>query len=238
MFHHNSPWPIASHRICFYGMLSILPFWTIFLGGFQTIYVFIECFFVCFRLPHCPLDPLLHCEGGLFTGSRDCCVMCGIPRLPVFMDETKNPHFGVVQPLLFMGWSYHNSVILEKTQQKSWVLLQIQMNICNGGWEVRSVAELALCRHWGGEAFIVWQQWREPCLSCSRHKALETQHETWCNHVVRCIHKCLFRRSWYCYCFCWENSIGKFHHSFTLAPKPARIQTARPQTTTKTHHGE
>lgn len=134
--------------------------------------------------------------------------------------------------LITIPWSW------KKTQQKSWVLLQIQMNICNGGWEVRSVAELALCRHWGGEAFIVWQQWREPCLSCSRHKALETQHETWCNHVVRCIHKCLFRRSWYCYCFCWENSIGKFHHSFTLAPKPARIQTARPQTTTKTHHGE
>lgn len=42
------------------------------------------------------------------------------------------------------------------------------------------LTELALCHHWGGEVFIVWQQLREPCLSCSRHKALETQHETSC----------------------------------------------------------
>ena len=244
LFHHNSPWPIASHRICFHGMPSILPCWTIFFcfkGWFWGVskYVFIECFFVCFR--HIPTVHLVH-----FSTAREASslvhvivVSCAASQDSLVSWMKQRIHTLAENCCCYFSWGDLTTIrwSWKTPQQKFWVL-QIQVNICNGGWEVWSVAELALCLHWGGEVFIVWQQWREPCLSCSRHKALETQHETWCNYVGRCFHKCLFRRSWYCYCFRWEDSIGKFHHSFTLAPRPAKIQTTRPQTTTKTHRGE
>ncbi len=42
--------------------------------------VFFSVFFFGWVFPTFFVWPLKRRKGGLFTGSRDCCVMCGIPR--------------------------------------------------------------------------------------------------------------------------------------------------------------